>query len=448
MNREAKEIRDVSAGYELKAVKPMVPEGFKKTEIGVIPEDWDLFPFSDIFEFRNGVNADRGAYGQGIRFINVLEPITYSHIYGPEITGKVTLPETVVALYTVKQGDVLFNRTSETPEELGLASAYLGNERVVFGGFVIRGRFKGKKLDAIYAGYAFRAPSIRKQIIPMGQGAIRTNIGQKNLSLVIALVPSLSEQCAIAAALSDVDALLEELDHLVAKKRDIKQATMRQLLTGQTRLPGFEGEWEEKQLGQLGDFLKGSGIKREEAQSGHLPCVRYGEIYTLHDDIVRDFHSWISKDVAKTAVRVGKGDILFAGSGETKEDIGKCAAIVKDVEAYAGGDIVIFRACAADPKFLGYALNQPAINDQKSRFGQGDAIVHISAASLSRVTLYLPSLREQEVISSVLWDMDTEILALQQRRSKVGALKQAMMQELLTGRTRLVNPTPKEFTNG
>jgi type I restriction enzyme S subunit len=261
--------------------------------------------------------------------------------------------------------------------------------------------------------------------------------GNEYSQLPISL-PPLCEQRAIATALSDVDALLEGLDRLIAKKRDLKQAAMQQLLTGQTRLPGFEGEWEEKQLGELGYFLKGSGVRRDEAQSGSLPCIRYGEIYTVHHDVVREFHSWISMDVAKMAVQIQKGDLLFAGSGETKDEIGKCVAVVTDKEAYAGGDIVILRAPTTDPVFMGYALNHPAVNLQKSRFGQGDAVVHISASALSQIVITLPEETEQRPIATVLADMDGEIETLKKRRAKTAALKQAMMQELLTGRTRLL----------
>ena len=211
--------------------------GYKRSEIGSIPQEWGVKSFDDLFEFRNGVNADKQAYGQGVPFINVLEPITYSHIYGPEISGRVTLSEALLSSYEVRCGDVLFNRTSETQDEVGLASVYLGSERVVFGGFVICGHPKNDSLDPLYAGYALRAPSVRSQIIPMGQGAIRANIGQQNLKLVLALVPARSEQSAIATALRDVDELLERLERLIAKKRDLKQAAMQQLLTGRTRLP-------------------------------------------------------------------------------------------------------------------------------------------------------------------------------------------------------------------
>jgi type I restriction enzyme S subunit len=247
-----------------------------------------------------------------------------------------------------------------------------------------------------------------------------------------------AEQRAIATALSDADALLTQLDRLIAKKRDIKQAAMQQLLTGKTRLPGFGGAWKAKRLGDLGEFLKGSGVTRDQSDSGDLPCVRYGEIYTSHNDVVRAFQSFISHSVAATALRLRKGDILFAGSGETKEEIGKCVAFVDDFEAYAGGDIVVLRPRSADAVFIGYALNAPAVAKQKASRGQGDAVVHISAAALADIEVALPEVAEQTAIATLLADLDAELTALEARRDKTRALKQGMMQELLTGRTRLV----------
>jgi type I restriction enzyme, S subunit len=265
-------------------------------------------------------------------------------------------------------------------------------------------------------------------------------INRAELADFVVALPPLPEQRAIAAALSDVDALLGGLDRLIVKKRDLKQAAMQQLLTGQTRLPGFHGEWEVKRLGDVGTFLKGSGVNKDEAQSGSLPCVRYGEIYTHHKDYIKSFNSWISPQVAATATRLKLGDLLFAGSGETKEEIGKCVALVDDCEAYAGGDTVILRATGISPMFMGYYCNTGPIAAQKASKGQGDAVVHISASALSSIVVKFPSLPEQTAIAAVLSDMDAELSALEARRDKTRALKQGMMQELLTGRTRLVEP--------
>jgi len=203
------------------------------------------------------------------------------------------------------------------------------------------------------------------------------------------------------------------------------------------RLPGFSGEWKNMRLRALGSFTKGSGIRKDEALSGELHGVRYGEIYTKHNDCVREFYSWISSEVAATATRLRIGDLLFAGSGETKEEIGKCIAFVDDTEAYAGGDIVILRINDADALFFGYYLNTAPINAQKASKGQGDAVVHISATALGEIEVRVPEHDEQTAIATVLSDMDSEIADLQTRLAKIRDLKQGMMQALLTGRIRL-----------
>ena len=195
-----------------------------------------------------------------------------------------------------------------------------------------------------------------------------------------------------------------------------------------------------KRLGDVGKFIKGSGVTKDQTRTGSLACVRYGELYTHHNDVIRGFYSWISPTVAKTAVQLEHGDILFAGSGETKEEIGKCAAFVSEIKAFAGGDIVILRPAHSNSEFLGYYLNTSPISRQKASRGQGDAVVHISSAGLADVLCTLPPRLEQTAIASVLTAMDEELAGLEQHRAKTAAVKQGMMQELLSGRIRLVQP--------
>jgi type I restriction enzyme S subunit len=250
--------------------------------------------------------------------------------------------------------------------------------------------------------------------------------------------PTLTDQRAIAAALSDVDALLAKLDQLIAKKRDLKQAAMQQLLHGYARLPGYASSWQATLLGRIGRFSKGRGIRKDQVRQDGLPCIRYGEIYTRHHDIVRNYGSFVSPEIAKQSQCLRSGDLLFAGSGETAEEIGKCVAFLDDCEAYAGGDIIILSPVGQDSRFLAYLMNQPAVAAQKARAGQGDAVVHISAKNLAQIELKLPERDEQAAIATVLSDMDAELAALEARRAKTDELKQGMMQALLTGRIRLI----------
>jgi len=246
------------------------------------------------------------------------------------------------------------------------------------------------------------------------------------------------EQADIAVALGDADSLIDSLEALIEKKRLIKRGTMEELLTGKRRLAGFNDEWDNRKLGEVGVFYKGRGIGKDQARSGSTPCVRYGEIYTKHNDVIRAFYSWISEETASSATRLVTGDVLFAASGETKEDIGKSVAFLNNIEAYCGGDIIVMRSEKSDPVFLGYYLNTDRIRKQKSAYAQGDAIVHIHARDLVEITGLFPPKPEQSAIAQVLSDMDAEIEALEAKLEKARAIKRGMMEELLTGRIRLV----------
>jgi len=409
-----------------------VKPGYKQTEVGIIPEEWEARTFRQICRVNQGLQVaieDRIKYPTTsskayitIQFLNDRKTIEYINDYPPSAC--------------CSKDDVLMTRTGNT----GIVVS--GVEGVFHNNF-FKINFDGRKLDRDFLVGFLSLSSTRKVILEKAGTSTIPDLNHGDFYSIFLPLPPLPEQRAIATALSDVDALLGGLDRLIAKKRDLKQAAMQQLLTGQTRLPGFHGEWEVKRLGDVGKFLKGRGVTKDQTRSGTLACVRYGELYTLHNDMVRSVQSWISPQVAATAVRLKQGDILFAGSGETKEEIGKCAAFVSDIEAYAGGDIVILRPDDSDSLFLGYYLNTGSIARQKASRGQGDAVVHISSSSLSDVLCKLPPLPEQTAIAEVLSDMDAELAALTQRRDKTRALKQAMMQELLTGRTRLI---PKSIT--
>ena len=414
-----------------------VGAGYKQTEVGVVPDGWDVKRLGELGTIVRGGSprpAGDPRYFDG-DFIQWLTVAAMTNISDYQITVTETASglteEGAERSRTLARGTLIIANSGAT---LGVAKilgmmccandgiAAIINQRSGHKGFICH--------------YVNTKTKHLREVVATGNG--QPNLNTALIRNIPIPFPPLPEQRAIAAALSDVDALLEGLTRLIAKKRNLKQAAVQQLLTGQTRLPGFHGEWEVKRLGEVGTFLKGSGVKKDQAQSGDLPCVRYGEIYTHHNDYIRSFNSWISPDIAAVATQLRQGDLLFAGSGETKEEIGKCVAFTDDCEAFAGGDIVILRPANVHPKFMGYYCNTAPINTQKASKGQGDAVVHISAASLASIAVTLPSLAEQTAIAAALSDMDAELSALEARRDKTRALKQAMMQELLTGRTRLV----------
>ncbi len=414
--------------------------GYKQTEVGVIPKDWVVKPLGSLLK--------KGRLGGN--YPNQPEPTAYPLMkMGNLARGDFDLskiefiPEGFVpdSVHRLRCGDVLFN-TRNTLDLVGKVAMWRDElPEAYYNSNLMRLEFDPEEICApAYANAALNSSVSIGLLRGLATGTTSVAaIYTRDLMELPLAKPPLPEQRAIAEALSDVDGLLGGLDRLIAKKRDLKQAAMQQLLTAQTRLPGFLGEWVPTTLGGLGSFSKGSGVKKDEASSGDLPCVRYGEIYTHHHDIVRTFNSRISPAVAAQATRLRCGDILFAGSGETKKEIGKAVAFVDDCEAYAGGDIVILRPTAADSRFLGYFLNSAPVQAQKASRGQGDAVVHISATALGEIELLLPPTKaEQTAIAEVLGEMDGELAALEARREKTRALKQAMMHALLTGQIRLV----------
>ena len=199
----------------------------------------------------------------------------------------------------------------------------------------------------------------------------------------------------------------------------------------------FSGEWETKRLKELGAFSKGRGIKRDDVTDEGVPCVRYGELYTQYQDYILKVVSRIPLDVAATALPIKTGDLLFAGSGETAEEIGRCAAYLGEEQAYAGGDVIVLTPSGQNSLYLGHLMNSPIVSTQKARMGQGDAVVHIYINNLAQVQIELPSITEQHAIAEVLSDVDGLINALEVLIAKKRAIKQGTMQQLLTGRTRL-----------
>ncbi len=410
--------------------------GYKITDVGIIPSDWEVVPIGAagaVIGGRQRSPHNVGPLSKYLRVANVFDGyISTEDVYEMPFT-----PEEK-ARFALRKDDILLNE-GQSLELVGRSAIYHGDPPdCCFQNTLIR--FRANPLVSTrFAQHIFQLYLHTGKFASIAlQTTSIAHLGSGRFAALQMPLPSFGEQKAIAEALSDADALIESLEQLLAKKRLLKQGAMQELLTGKTRLPGFSGEWKNTRLGNMGLFLKGSGVKKSESLSGSLACVRYGELYTRHNNYINSFYSWISEDVALKATEVKHGDILFAGSGETKAEIGKCAANLHHVEAYAGGDIVILRPIDTDSIFLGYYLNTPIVNRQKAAMGQGDAVVHISSRALASIEVLVPPRAEQSSIASVLADIDTELVAIDAKLDKARHLKQAMMQELLTGRIRLL----------
>ena len=424
------EVREPSSKY-------LIEPAYKQTEAGTIPDQWELVTLGELLAFQNGVNADKAAYGHGVPFVNVLEVITRGTLSAAHIPGRVDLLAQVVAAFAVQAGDVLFNRTSETQEEVGLASIYEGSEVAVFGGFVIRGRPRGIRLLPRFASYALRARSVRVQIVARGQGAVRANIGQADLAKIQLALPPTAEQEAIAEALSDADALIESLEQLLAKKRQLKQGAMQELLTGKRRLPGFSGEWGIKRLDEVADILSGGtpSTTQPHLWDGEVPWCTPTDITALNGS---KYLRQTARTITAQGLKQSSAELIPANSVvmTSRATIGECAINAVPVATNQGfKNFVPFPG--SNGEFLYYLL-QVKKQDFISLCG-GSTFLEIGKTQLATFEVCLPNARaEQTAIAAILADMDAELTALEAKLTKARHIKLGMMQNLLTGRIRLV----------
>ncbi|PJG50946.1 hypothetical protein CVM73_33750 [Bradyrhizobium forestalis] len=275
----------------------------------------------------------------------------------------------------------------------------------------------------------------------MGQGAVRANVGQQNLGRVLAPLPSLTEQRAIAEALNDIDNLLRALDRLIAKKRDLKQAAMQQLLTGESRLPGFQGDWEMKRLANHIDLLTGFPFPSGKYSDSGIRLLRGSNVKRGKTDWTEELvQHWpaITPELQRYQLRAG--DLVIAMDGSL---VGRSYARLResDLPAMLLQRVARIRSKTIDVSYLTQIVGSRRFVDYCDSVKTVTAIPHISSADIQNFEIAMPpTLAEQAAIAEVLSEMDAELVGLERRRDKTLALKQGMMQELLTGRTRLVSP--------
>jgi type I restriction enzyme S subunit len=277
-------------------------------------------------------------------------------------------------------------------------------------------------------------------------------------------VPPLPEQEEIVRYL---DTKTQEIDQLVSitqKKIDLlkerRTSTINEVVTKglntnvELKDSGLEwiGEiprhWERRKVSTLGTFFKGSGIKKDEVREVGFPCIRYGEIYTQYERVLVNTVSFIDEETTKSSVLIGKGDVLFTGSGETVEDIGKSVVYFGEEEVYVSGDIIVLRLSGneVDPLFMSYLMNTDYVNHQKSLSARGEIIVHIYSKNIREIQVFLPPLPEQEEIVRYLDTKTKEIDQLvsieENRIETLKEYRQTLISEVVTGKVKVTSTEP------
>jgi type I restriction enzyme S subunit len=293
-------------------------------------------------------------------------------------------------------------------------------------------RFQQPAVASFVARYLAPGAPGNGQIVASQSGQSKPGLTLKNLHEFSVALPPAAEQRAIADALSDVDALLAGLDRLIAKKRDLKQAAMQQLLTGQTRLPGFQGKWEVKRLEEVFRISVGTSKSAFIVENGDFWICDMGSVSTTGKLIVSKRTNYRGDFLKTGDLIMPKDDI---GGGKI---IGKVGYIDADDTYVLSDHVYHLRATEGNSLFLAYVINSHRTNRELRKKVIGSAQLGLGRKSVTEQEIQFPPVEEQSAIATVLSDMDAELTTLEARRDKTRALKQAMMQELLTGKTRLV----------
>jgi type I restriction enzyme S subunit len=399
-----------------------IKSGYKQTEVGIIPEEWDagsLGRFWNVTDCKH-ITAEFIPNGFPVasikevqsRFVDLTNAKqTTRHFYNLLIEGG----------RKPYAGDLILSRNATVGE---IAQVAEWHPPFAMGQDVCLLRKKAPDFSTEFLQEIFQSPIIANQLSNLMVGSTFKRANVKHIRNFSVPMPRPAEQRAIAEALSDVDVLLNGLERLIAKKRDLKQATMQQLLTGRTRLPGFDGEWEVKTLGEITDSLDNVRVPLNEAQRekmrGDYPyCGANGVLdfvdsYVIDDDIILMAEDGGYFDEYETR------PIAYRMTGKCW--VNNHAHILKAKPGF-------------DQGFLFYSL----VHKNILPFLASGTRAKLNKSEMNKIEVRRPKEQPQQTaIAGVLTDMDAELAGLEQRREKTRDLKQAMMQELLTGKTKLV----------
>lgn len=435
------EVREASAAYR-------VAPAYMHTPAGSIPVDWSVIEVAKAcLKIQDGTHFSPKLGGSDYLYITSrnIRPGKLDLSNVDRIDG--TQHREIYRRCDVRKGDLLL-----TKDGANTGNAALNNLSEEFSllSSVAFLRFASDKYNAAYFLQKILAPDLQKQIQEAMSGNAITRLTlEKIRKLIFAVPPTLNEQNAIASALSDADALIEALEELLAKKRQIKQGSMQELLTGHRRLPGFAGEWDVKSMADLFEFSGGFTASRDQLGLDGYCYLHYGDIHTSTKTTIDLRTNY--QDIPKLSVelkRVGNssllrhGDVVFVDASEDDEGTSKHIVVENpDGHPFISGLHTLVARSKTDELvnlYKRYCFQTSEVKAQFRFFAVGTKVSGISKTNIAKINILVPPREEQTAIATVLSDMDADIAALEAKLAKARDLKQGMMQELLTGRIRLV----------
>lgn len=425
MNEETKNrITDINNG--------IIPEGYKKTKVGIVPVGWEIVKLSDIMHNeQRPVEKPKEPYLRiGIR----------SHAKGTfqELVEK---PEEVNmdTLYVVKKDDFIVNITFAWEHAIALAS---DNDD----GKLVSHRFPTYVFDnnsPVYYKYVFCQDLFRQRlelISPGGAGRNRVLNKTDFLNLEI-FHPPLPEQQKIAEILSTQDKLIELQERKINQLKTLKKGYLQKMFPKkgskypELRFKGFTDAWEQRELRTAATFSKGSGYSKNDLKENGTPIILYGRLYTKYETVISEVDTFV--DVQPNSVYSTGHEVIVPASGETAEDISRASFVAKS-GILLGGDLnIIVPDDYINPIFLALTISNGNQQKELSKRAQGKSVVHIHNSDLENVVLLYPKYEEQEKIGEYFSKLDTLITLHQRKLDEEKQKKKALMQLLLTGKVRV-----------
>lgn len=392
-------------------------------------EKWEEHELSEYLDFKNGLNPKPNQFGKGIKFISVMDILNNAVITYDCIRASVSVSEEDMSAFSVQKGDILFQRSSETLEDVGRANVYVDDIPAVFGGFVIRGKQK-TNYNPLFFKYLLSSPLARKRIIRMGAGAQHFNIGQEGLSKVKLPFACIDEQNKIAKILYLLDKRISLQNKIIDKLQTLIKGMEDNLLDNPL--------WEKTYLRSFMQFFPTNSLSWEQLsyKEGAIRNLHYGLIHGLQTRGINSVSLPMIKNEAipKQYTLCQVGDVAFA---DASEDTGEIAKSVEFVDTIEGDTICgLHTIHGRDIKnrtvvgFKGFAFNSRYFHNQIKRLAQGTKVFSITANNLSSCYVYLPDLETQKAIVNLLKTYEAKLLVSKRLLEHYEKQKQYLLRQM------------------
>ncbi|SDM66031.1 restriction endonuclease subunit S [Kriegella aquimaris] len=402
-------------------------EALLEERLSIDKTRWTLVKFGDVvFEPKE---STKNPIADGIEHVVGLEHIESEDIH---LRNSATLEEATTFTKRFSKGDVLFGRRRAYLKKAAQAS-FSG----ICSGDITVFRAKENLLPELLP-FVVQNEKFFDYAIKHSAGGLSPRVKFKDLANYEFLLPPKDQQAKLAKLLWAMDEVIERENDALKKLESTLNSNIENEIHGisikgkviREILEEYSKIGELIPLINLGELLKGKGIPKTAVKEEGFPCVRYGELYTKHHRIIREFNSFISQEDKSKSLLLKKDDVLFAGSGETITEIGKSASFVDNIEAYAGSDTLIFRPYDMNGYYLGYLMNSQFVRQQLNKYGTGATVMHIYNSDLAKVKVPKIDKNKQIEIAKKLESISKNIFGLESKKSSSKALQKSLINQV------------------